>query len=244
MPNWVRNVVTVSGDTMNKIKDKYFTDGVLDFNKIIPMPKSLELVEGSITDRSIYYSILKKDEEKRNEIIKLLSKTKDILAENYWAKLERYVDNGMFNDVEKYAKDYVPDDTAKSLGINSLEKLGDTYINNIKQYGHASWYGWRIEKWGTKWGVSRFSCDKTTMIFETAWSTPEPIFERLSEEFPDDYIELKYADECYSIYNNGQLTFKDGMINANMELAENFSTEVWNEEIEEREKDITDDMFN
>ena len=150
----------------------------------------------------------------------------------------------MDKDIERYAKDYVPDDIAKSLGIDSLEKLGDTYINNIKQYGHASWYEWCIEKWGTKWAVSRFSCDKTTMIFETAWSTPEPIFEKLSEEFPDDYIELKYADECYSNYNNGQLTFKDGLIDANMELDEDFAVEVWDEEIEEGEKDITDDMFN
>ena len=71
MPNWVKNVVTVSEDTMNKIKEKYFVNGELDFNKIIPMPKSLELVEGSITEQSIYYSILKKDEEKRKEIIEL-----------------------------------------------------------------------------------------------------------------------------------------------------------------------------
>ena len=29
MPNWVKNIVNVSEDTMNKIKEKCFTDGVL-----------------------------------------------------------------------------------------------------------------------------------------------------------------------------------------------------------------------
>lgn len=43
MPNWVKNIVRTSEDTMKNIKEKYFTDGILDFNKIIPMPKSLEL---------------------------------------------------------------------------------------------------------------------------------------------------------------------------------------------------------
>ena len=240
MPNWVRNVVTVSEDTMNKIKEKYFTEGVLDFEKINPMPKTLNLEEGSITERAIYYSFLQKKEEEKDEIINLLSKTEAILDKNYWAKLKRYIEAGRFENIEKYAKDYKPDAFALELGINTFEELGDTYINNIRQYGHISWYDWCVENWGTKWGVSRFSCDKNTMIFETAWSTPEPIFEKLSEEFPDDYIDLKYADECYSNYNNGQLIFKDGLIDANIELDEDFAAEVWDEFLENEEQNQDD----
>ena len=39
MPNYVKNIVTVSEETMNKIKEKYFKRGILSFDKIIPMPK-------------------------------------------------------------------------------------------------------------------------------------------------------------------------------------------------------------
>lgn len=242
MPNWVRNVVTVSEDTMNKIKEKYFTEGVLDFEKINPMPKTLNLEEGSITERAIYYSFSKKSAEKRYEIINLLSKTEAILEKNYWDKIERYIRLGRFKDIEKYAKEYVPDNVARVLGINTFEELGDMYINNIKQYGHISWYDWCIENWGTKWGVSEFSCNKDTMIFDTAWATPEPIFERLSKEFPDDYIEIKYADECYSNYNNGQLIFKDGLIESNIELDEEFAAEVWEETIENEEHNLEENQ--
>lgn len=242
MPNWVRNVVTVSEDTMNKIKEKYFTEGALDFEKICPMPKTLNLEEGSITERAIYYAITQKNEEKRNEIFNLLNKTESILDKSYWAKLKRYIDSGKFNNIEEYAKKYEPDDLAIELGINTFEELGDTYINNIKQYGHVSWYDWCIENWGTKWGVIRFSCDKNTMIFDTAWSTPEPIFEKLSKEFPDDYIELKYADECYSNYNNGQLTFKNGLLGESIELDEDFAAEVWNETLDNEKYNLEENQ--
>ena len=67
MPNYVKNIVTVSEETMNKIKEKYFKGGILSFDKIIPMPKRLNLVDGSITDASIFYSWSKKSEiEKQN----------------------------------------------------------------------------------------------------------------------------------------------------------------------------------
>ena len=65
MPNYVKNIVTVSEETMNKIKEKYFKMGILSFEKIIPMPKRLHLIDGYITDASIYYTWSKKSEIER-----------------------------------------------------------------------------------------------------------------------------------------------------------------------------------
>ena len=136
----------------------------------------------------------------------------------------------------------------KELNISNLEELGDAYINNRKEYGKTTWYDWAIENWGTKWEATEIGCDKNTIIFDTAWSTPEPIFEKLSELLPDEYIEVKYADECYSNYNNGILIFKNGLIGYNEELDETFATEVWTKELLSNEKeienkDIIDDMY-
>ena len=66
MPNYIKNIVTVSEETMNKIKEKYFKMGILSFEKIIPMPKRLHLIDGYITDASIYYTWSKKSEIERN----------------------------------------------------------------------------------------------------------------------------------------------------------------------------------
>ncbi|WP_300924923.1 hypothetical protein [uncultured Clostridium sp.] len=246
MPNWVRNVVTVSKDTMNKIKEKYFENGILDFNKIIPIPKTLELTEGSITDVAIYYALLQKNENKQYEIIKALSKKEDYIYNNYWNKIKHYKSNGDFKDIYQKAKKFIPDEEARKLNITSLEQLGDTYINNIIKYGSTTWYDWCIENWGTKWGVSEFSCNETTMIFDTAWATPEPIFEKISKELPNALIEVQYADECYSNYNNGILILKDGLEDHKEELDEDFAAEVWSKIIkdEREQKDITDEMFD
>ena len=51
------------------------------------------------------------------------------------------------------------------------------------------WYHWCIENWGTKWDI----CDKSVdydeecleLTFNTAWSPPEGIVEKLREKYPD-----------------------------------------------------------
>lgn len=246
MPNWVKNIVRTSEETMTKIKEKYFTDGILDFNKIIPMPKTLELTEGGITETAIFYSLTKKDERERKEIIELLKNKDETLYKNYWDKLKHYYNLGYFKDIEKKARTYIPEDIEKELNIKTLEELGDTYIKNIKDYGSTSWYDWCVENWGTKWDATRCESDQNTIIFETAWATPEPIFEKLSEEFPNEIIQVEYADECYSNDNNGKLYFQYGVCFNSIELDEDFAAEVWDKEIKKDnlEKDITDEMFD
>lgn len=245
MPNWVKNIVRTSEDTMKNIKEKYFTDGILDFNKIVPMPKSLELTSGSITEMSIFYAFTKKGETEKKEIIKLLKSKEEFIYGNYWEEIKHYYHLGHFKNIEETAKKYIPEAVAKELNIKTLEELGDVYISNLKQYGSTTWYDWCIENWGTKWGVSRFSCNENTMIFETAWSIPENIFDKLALEFPEDTIEVSYADEDYSSENNGILTYHNGSCEYDTNLDEDFISEVWCEEIKNSEisKDITDDMF-
>lgn len=56
MPNWVKNIVRFgcSSEKMDEIK-KAITDdkGNLDFDKIIPMPKTLNLTSGTISERAL-----------------------------------------------------------------------------------------------------------------------------------------------------------------------------------------------
>ena len=83
------------------------------------------------------------------------------------------------------------------------------------------WYNWNIENWGTKWGayeqpnhdeIEIFKPDPANSFkfiteakdsplriirypFLTAWSTLDPVVEKLSEMFPDVMIKYAFLDE-------------------------------------------------
>ena len=71
----------------------------------------------------------------------------------------------------------------------------------IKTTGYSNWYDWRLEHWGTKWNAYHTQIDHQgdflELIFDTAWSCPEPIFKALSEKFPLLSFEGYAMDEGY-----------------------------------------------
>jgi hypothetical protein len=95
-------------------------------------------------------------------------------------------------------------------------KLGRIYANNIKKYGHQTWYGWNNDNWGTKW--NSYSCDKISdniFTFETAWSNVKSIIEKISKTFPDIIINYTWADEDIGA-NCGLIAYKDGILSENI----------------------------
>jgi len=86
------------------------------------------------------------------------------------------------------------------------------YLKNIEETGYRSWYDWSIDNWGTKWNA----CDARdnggdSIIFDTAWATPEPVIKTLSEKFPEYTFEVEYADEDIGC-NCGEYTYENGEI--------------------------------
>lgn len=74
-------------------------------------------------------------------------------------------------------------------------------------------------------------------------SIPEPIFKKLSEEFPNDFIEIEFADEDVYSDNNGKIIYQDGLATISSNLGEEFAMEIWNKKLD-NEKDIVDEMFD
>lgn len=70
-------------------------------------------------------------------------------------------------------------------------------------------YEWCRTHWGTKWNAYEISFQWDEVYFQTAWSTPKPIFAELSKRFPDLRLEVEYADEDRG-NNCGKLTYKNG----------------------------------
>ena len=88
-------------------------------------------------------------------------------------------------------------------------KLGKQYLRNVADYGCTTWYEWRIKNWGTKWPAGEIVVNENSVEFDTAWSFPTQIVQRLSELFPDINISYLYADEDCG-YNTGRGKFVAG----------------------------------
>lgn len=159
-----------------------------DFNKLIPMPASLNIECGSTTDENIIYFLT----ERCTIPIRKLSPDKkallDVLVRNMIAG-SRWPDE-VFHRV--MADAFEETEQKRQRRYN----MGQTYVSNYQQYGAATWYDWCNQFWGTKWNASDTEIiDNDTIRFDTAWSNPEPILLKLAEIYPDRMIKHWWADE-------------------------------------------------
>lgn len=67
---------------------------------------------------------------------------------------------------------------------------------------------WSRANWDTKWNSYDFELTNDGCKFDTAWTHPYPVIKKLSELFPNDEIEILYADEDIG-YNLGHYKIKD-----------------------------------
>lgn len=70
-------------------------------------------------------------------------------------------------------------------------------LRNYRACGFLHPMDFNRKSWGTEWNACRQSSnvEAGTAEFETAWACPEPVLSILSKRFPDDVIEVTFADE-------------------------------------------------
>jgi hypothetical protein len=208
MPNWVKNIVSFEGDSKEieslfelvKSTDKDGEINLFDFDKIIEMPKSLNITSGGIIDSGI-------------EIIKY-KESGDKSMLDYSKK--------HFLELNTWDADVVIEHLSSRVDWNEVK----TAISNLENYGHKDWYTWRVSNWGTKWNTSEPTIEDNIVSFETAWSTPYEIFEELSLKFPNLKIKVKYADEDIGS-NCGQIELQNGQVLNDIEYDGIKACEVW-----------------
>ena len=197
MPNYVR--VRIVGKDMEALKNAIVDEhDNVDFNKLIPRPKDLDITCGSFSFREepgkdleahqkiiftfrILYAGTKSQEEFVNKC-----KENDVLIE--------LITNTYFNNK------FLLEDKEQ------LKEAIETYIKgfyNLTKHGFVDWYDWSNAKWGTKWNAGDSVVADDYIEFETAWSLPTPVCEALAQVTP---IRVVYADEDKG-YNCGMVDF-------------------------------------
>jgi len=97
--------------------------------------------------------------------------------------------------VSEWLEEKQEDGSTKSIAINE-----DTLKEWGEKFGATNWYEWSNKNWGTKWDaydveVLREDECSLDIQFTTAWSPPVPLYEKLSEMFPDAEISGFWSDE-------------------------------------------------
>lgn len=220
MPNHVTNRITIHADgaQLNEILEavKYDEVGIgsIDFNKLIPMPESLNIESGSETDRaiSLYLTAINPMQPDMGcgkvSMEELAALNQGLNRKNC---LRSYSSNLTQGDIAKYTQ-YKPLDEYLSLGKAAVE--------NFINYGSATWYEWSIRNWGTKWNAygyddTDFHPKENVLEFKTAWDSVPEIMQVLSEKYPDVEFTYEYADEDIGsnagrlVYFGGEITYED-----------------------------------
>ena len=172
MPNHVENRLTFecSPEELQKIlediqydpdrsNEEYTGIGTFDFNKIVPMPESLNIECGSRTDRSIDYYL--------NAIN---PKTADFGIPKY--TFDRFT--SLVNQLNEkrsfghFKTRMTGDEIAEATKYDTPDdilKLGKTAVTNFINYGSTGWYDWQ-SKTGGRNGIPMIrGKDRKTVCF-------------------------------------------------------------------------------
>ena len=214
-------------------ENEYHGIGTIDFNKIIPMPESLDIESGTRTDHGIELCLTA-----ANPLVDYFG-DKKMSPDDFTALLARANRGKMFGSYRSSLSKEEIERITEHDSAESLMKVGSQALQNVVLFGSPDWYDWRCRNWGTKWNaydIAAFDEDSDTITFETAWSAPHPILEKLSQMFPEVCISHYWADEdigsnCgWAEYEGGeQIRGNDSMNDAE---ATEFAAQQWDYDIE------------
>ena len=211
--------------------------GTIDFNKIKPMPASLNIESGSrtIDGINLYLTSLNPDAPHFGAN-KLSPEAFQGLLSKVGTGYGYTMSNPCLSE-EAIAR------CTKYTSAEELLELGKTAVENKIQYGGTTWYEWRTnpDNWNTKWN----SYDSGTydggkeITFLTAWCAPHPIIRKLSEMYPEVMMRHSWANEDLSA-DAGELYYEGGQrVDGYVPTAEEdicaMSAKIWDYDPEETE---------
>ena len=247
MPNHITNrlqITNISEENKNRFYSECFVENdspydeytelnsyKLSFEKVIPYPEGFK--------EEPLQNIMFKDRDFRINLsipsMPLMGPNNDPIDELN-KEFEQFCTKLINAAAEKKIEHSV--DEIKERIIPEFEKTINIWKNNYEvSNGCFFFYDFNVQHWGTKWDCYDFQGDTTEMSFNTAWSFPETIVLKISEEY-NCRIDFQYADEdigsnCgFGAMENGKVisyTDKDGDIAFALEIQgmdpEDYTTE-------------------
>jgi len=204
MPNHVTTRCRVSGSRsdLREFRERVFTEGQLDFESIIPRPAILSATtSGSCTQvaKAIVNdpAALRKAENLRLQFDLHIKNETPEAAE----QLPHILDTIRMSDARIRARDL-------KRSFKGALKLATISAEAFRRTGYYDWYDWSCENWGTKWNaystvIETDQPEYLEFTFDTAWSFPEPVFERIAAEFPKLEITTDSFDEGWGFACRG-----------------------------------------
>jgi len=234
MPDHVMNVLSAEGDpkevkrlfaTIGGGRDEYGEPILIDFNKIKPIPKSLDIECSSRSDKALenYTAFIDESSALAQTGVALGISETDEHKEKVARLLEKHTN--------------IQNDNPK------LWKLGKQCYENIVKHGAPTWYEWVRANWGTKWNAySQGQSRDSEISFQTAGANVNGLIEVLSAQFPKLRFSYFYAAEDFGCnaghveYENGERTLehcpKDGSLEAMALATEILGDDIYAEEME------------
>lgn len=188
MPNHLMSKLHFSGEQkrIDKLLESIKGEETLfDFNKVLPMPESLNIEAGSRTENGLkaykdFITVYTMDGTEKKDLLNIPKEKEEIFL-----RMRPEIKRDEWN-------------------------LGKMAFQNEQKYGAKTWYEFHIQNWGSKWNSYNSEMAKdNTIEFNTVWTNVKPVVLALSRKFPDIEINYQWADEDIGI-NMGDVTFKNG----------------------------------
>ena len=147
MPNNITNQITFGSDSaslaafqqmLHDMRMEGQPLGSIDFNKLLPMPKELDMEAGSRTDKG-----LELVQEYHHALADLERQKPDLPPAEYVLRLRQC--EGLYRK--------------KRMADPATWALGEQAYNNIQRFGSPTWYEWCNRNWGTKWNAYEMAAE-------------------------------------------------------------------------------------
>lgn len=211
MPNWVENELTIHGPEVQKVLETIRSRSeededmrILDFNQIIPYPNLFREIDQRAHDYNQKHTAIPKDDPQRDQKLIALARAYDVEPGTPWIK-DGYNSGGYEWCCENWSTKWNASSVHLTTSIDSSSQSNAKSIQCAYcQTVHNS-QGMQVlicQRCGSPLPDTHLI--QAFLEFNTPWSPPIRIIEKLASMFPNHTFELKYFEGGMGFSGHGR----------------------------------------